>query len=682
MGLINKSLYRTDIDGLRGFAVITVIINHFNKEILPQGYLGVDIFFVISGFVITSSLYQRPSKNFYDFISSFFERRIKRIVPALLFFVILFSMTICLFNPSPMLSLRTGAASLVGLSNLYLLRQSTDYFAQSTDLNVFTHTWSLGVEEQFYIFFPFLVWFSGFGRNTRNGIRNLFLVIGIISIVSLISFFYLYQTNQPAAYFLMPSRLWEMAAGCITFIGIKKSRTFKKLIKKVPSLLLFTIIALIMFVPNYWGSISTFVVVFITSCLIASLRENTSAFKIFTHPILINIGLMSYSLYLYHWGILSISRWTIGIHWWSVPFQIILIFVLARYSYKWIETPLRKKTWFVQRSKLLVSSSGLLVLFSGSLVALNKPLQEKFYIGTKSNIVQPYDLVGQFTRRLAKNCHTSDSGKYALKGANFITQSFLNNCLSAKSKKPLIAFSGDSHSLTFFPISENISNSKKYDVFSHSRDGCAFPPQGETSRKNCLEVQTSFIDRLFNEIKKRDSGSVVVAVSYLDSHFGYDGDLRKNFKRYPKGSKKHVENNLKEFISSAEKLSIKLKKQKASLIIVAPLPNHPGFIAEIATKQWFRPQVSISDQKTSRNYLEKQQKHIVNAIKEITSKNDNIYLFNPFNNLCDTKYCYATKDGKFFFTDENHLSINGANMVSKDLFSLIQNINTNINQEK
>lgn len=680
MEFIKKSLYRPDIDGLRGFAVITVIINHFDKEILPQGYLGVDIFFVISGFVITSSLYQRSSKNFYDFISSFFERRIKRIVPALLFFVILFSIAICLFNPSPMLSLRTGASSLVGLSNLYLLRQSTDYFAQSTDLNVFTHTWSLGVEEQFYIFFPFLVWFSGFGRNTKNGIRNLFLVIGILSIVSLISFFYLYHTNQPAAYFLMPSRLWEMAAGCLTFIGIQKSKVFKELIIKVPSLLLFTIIALIMFLPNNWGSISTFVVVFITSVLIASLRENTTAFRIVTHPILINMGLISYSLYLYHWGILSISRWTIGIHWWSIPFQIILIFVFARYSYKWIETPLRKKIWFVQRSKLLVSSGGLLALFSGSLVVLNKPFQENFYTGAKSNIVQPYDLVGEFTGRFAKNCHTSDSGKYALKGSNFITQSFLDNCLSAKSKKPLIAFSGDSHALTFFPISENISNSKKYNVLSHSRDGCAFPPQGETSRKNCFEVQTSFIDRLLNEIKKRDSGSVVVAVSYLDSHFGYDGDHRKNFKKYPKGSKKHVENNLKEFIYSVEKLSIKLKKQKASLIIVAPLPNHPGFIAEIATMQWFRPKISISDQKTSRNYLQKQQKHIVEAIKEITYKNDNIYLFNPFKNLCDTKYCYASKNGKFFFTDDNHLSIDGANIISKDLFSLIQKIN--INQEK
>ena len=206
-----KSSYRPEIDGLRAFAVVAVIINHFNKEILPNGYLGVDIFFVISGFVITSSLYQRPTKNFKDFISGFYERRIKRLVPALSVFVLLTSITICFFNQRPELSLKTGLTSLFGVSNLYLLRQSTDYFAQSTELNIFTHTWSLGVEEQFYILFPFLIWFSGFARQTKNGALNLFLIIGALSIASLIGFLYLYPFNQPEAYFLMPTRFWEMS---------------------------------------------------------------------------------------------------------------------------------------------------------------------------------------------------------------------------------------------------------------------------------------------------------------------------------------------------------------------------------------------------------------------------------------------------------------------------------------
>src|SRR6478735_7499820 len=168
-----KSDYRPDVDGLRALAVVAVIINHFSNTLLPGGYLGVDIFFVISGFVITASLVHQQSKNCFEFLVAFYVRRVKRLLPALVVFVIVIGVSICLFDPAPELSLKTGASSLLGLSNLYLLRQSTDYFAPSTALNPFTHTWSLGVEEQFYFLFPVVVWFSGITRTGTIGSRKL-----------------------------------------------------------------------------------------------------------------------------------------------------------------------------------------------------------------------------------------------------------------------------------------------------------------------------------------------------------------------------------------------------------------------------------------------------------------------------------------------------------------------------
>jgi peptidoglycan/LPS O-acetylase OafA/YrhL len=116
---LNRSSYRPEIDGIRALAVTAVIANHFNKELLPSGYLGVDIFFVISGFVITSSLASRSGKNFNDFLTGFYTRRIKRLVPALTLFVLTASVLICFFNPHPNASLKTGITALVQRSINY-----------------------------------------------------------------------------------------------------------------------------------------------------------------------------------------------------------------------------------------------------------------------------------------------------------------------------------------------------------------------------------------------------------------------------------------------------------------------------------------------------------------------------------------------------------------------------------
>ena len=380
-----KSRYRPEIDSLRAFAVIAVIINHFNKEILPNGYLGVDIFFLISGFVITSSLYQRPSKNFKDFISGFYERRIKRLVPALSVFVLIMSIAICILNPSPAISLLTGLTSLFGLSNLYLIKNSTDYFAISTEFNVFTHTWSLGVEEQFYILFPFLVWFSGFGRQTKNGARNLFLIVGALTITSLIGFFYLYPINQPVAYFSMPTRFWEMATGCLIFIIFQKYASIEQFLEKIPPHLLLILIIGVMYLPTSFATASTVAVVFLSAVLIGSLKKGTALYTFFTSSKIVYVGLISYSLYLWHWGILSISRWTIGIHWWSFPFQVALMFGLAISSYRYIETPLRKGNWFGKRWKTLLYGTGALTITSLSIVMIHETFIKDFLekIGNK-----------------------------------------------------------------------------------------------------------------------------------------------------------------------------------------------------------------------------------------------------------------------------------------------------------
>lgn len=201
------------IDGLRAIAVIAVIINHLDKSLLPGGFLGVDVFFVISGFVITASLSSRELGTLRSFLLAFYQRRIKRLLPALLTCVIVTGMGICVVDPEPEASLRTGIYALFGLSNFHLYLQAIDYFATSAQVNAFTHTWSLGVEEQFYLVYPLLFWVCLSG----GSVRRLNIWMGVLSLMSFVAFAWLFIDSPAAGYFMTPARFWELGAGCLLF---------------------------------------------------------------------------------------------------------------------------------------------------------------------------------------------------------------------------------------------------------------------------------------------------------------------------------------------------------------------------------------------------------------------------------------------------------------------------------
>ena len=622
-----KSSYRPEIDGLRAFAVVAVIINHFNKNILPNGYLGVDIFFVISGFVITSSLYQRPSKNFKDFISGFYERRVKRLVPALSVFVLIISIAICLFNPTAGESLKTGMTALFGLSNLYLLNQATDYFAQSTELNVFSHTWSLGVEEQFYILFPFLIWFSGFGRQSKNGDRNLFLIVGSLAIASLISFLYLYPINQSAAYFMMTSRFWEIAAGCLIFIGLQKRRSIENLLEKVPPLLVLTLIVLIMYLPMSWATASTVSVVALTLVLITSLKKRTTAYKFFTNHKVVYIGRISYSLYLWHWGVLSISRWTIGIHWWSVPLQIALIFGLAIGSYQWIEMPLRKGSLLGKRWKTLVFGGGIIVLLSSSIIALGKPFKGKLYTGNKQNeklITRSRNFdntVGGYTGR---NCHFNEIVEIG---------SSLKNCLvKSKDIQKTFFFAGNSHTDHHRTLHYKLQKKYKINIFSITISNCIF--LGNNCKKNSQFIIENWI---LENIKQGD----VVVVSNKHNH--------KKIPNKPLYNWLHDRSSIKEI----NEFNRTVLSKGGKLILFAPTPEYDISIEQCKTN-WFKPFFDSKCTKTI-DQVKQEKSDAYVLIKNNLDKN--ILVYNPIYDICFEGICSMTdKQSKPLYSDYHHLS--------------------------
>ena len=663
-GPSKNSHYRPEIDGLRAFAVIAVIVNHFNEDLLPGGYLGVDIFFVISGYVITSSLFWRDSKCFKDFISGFYARRVKRLVPALSVFVLIASIAISLFNPEPDAQLEIGSRALLGFSNIALYSQSADYFAQSVKLNVFTHTWSLGVEEQFYILFPFLIWFSGFGRQTKNGSRNLLLIIVVLTLASLSRFLFLYPTNQQAAYFLMPSRFWEMASGCLIFIGFQKRKSIEQCLEKVPPSLVIALIVGVMYLPMSLASASTMAVVALSSILIACLKKQTAAFKVFTNPNVVYIGLISYSLYLWHWGVLSISRWTIGIHWWSVPFQLALILGLAITSYRWIETPARTRKWAFRRGQVLMIGFSLIIASYGFLSLLRSSINGKLFTGVPSVKEKALMVDG---KSLRKKCYTYKKPVDAIfRDCMFLTHNSTNT----------IWLVGDSHAESMLLAADLLSKEKSMNLFAHFYSRTAFPstPYRLVNNKKILIASRKFKkveERMLNLFVEGDL--LIIGIRY-PYHFGPDWyEYNSDEFLFPDGNGKYAKKKDKSkyfdrWLSNIKDLSVKLEPKGVSIVLISPTPEFPEAVLKSCRgqdDQWFNS-FSRSNCSIDKNFFIGDRGMYLNIrrrLSQLISNTQNIHLVDGIDLMCKEQKCNFSRNGVPLYKDDDHISNHAARSV-------------------
>ena len=642
----SKHGYRPEIDGLRAFAVVAVIINHFNKDLLPGGYLGVDIFFVISGFVITSSLAGRESKNFLDFLSGFYERRIRRLVPALVIFVLITSVLISLFNPEPGVVLGTGWRSLFGISNINLYQASTDYFAQSTELNPFTHTWSLGVEEQFYLLFPFLIWFSGFAQQTLNGSRNLFSWVGVMTIASLIGFIYLYQVNQPAAYFLMPTRFWEMAAGCLLFIGLLKRASIKQAVENFPPLLVVATLVGLMFLPVSAAVPATIGVVVLSAILITCLKKGTFAYQFFTLQKVVYIGLISYSLYLWHWTVLSISRWTIGVYWWTIPFQIAIMLVLAIVSHRWIEIPFRKRSLFAKRWKNLLVGAGVAAGVGAVIATLGKfSIYRDIYAlvnqrsGSKLSGT-PWSKSNSASDRKLANCHFHTQVTYDDIINCFSPSIPRNSALKSNNWKILVI--GDSKAANYV-----FALNKAFPLRTRMVTHCGYVPHGKFELK-CQDYSTK-IFRYFNS--NASPGDVVIV-----------GNAWQKFV----GNKQLIQLQT----DNLDALASMLASKGAHLTIVDDVPLEIDL--ELCSPKWYRPNL-MQTCLTSIGEADSIQRDLDRMGSSLQHKYSNVSYLSLRKFLClDRGVCTPTSNaGINLYRNQGHLSIEGSRLLAENFRSHI-----------
>lgn len=359
--------YVPAIDGLRAVAIAAVLLFHLRPGLLPGGLAGVDLFFVISGFVVTGSLLRRPAEPLAALATGFFARRIVRIVPALVVMLLAVSLASVLFIPmaAEMTMVRgTAVSAAMGASNIFLAIWDDAYLARNTGLNPLLHSWTLGVEEQFYLVFPLLF------HLRRDGSDRVVAAVAVASGLSLLTCLLLSWRFPTLVFYMMPTRFWELGAGVLLRLAFDRC--------KRPALPGWAALAgaalcgaaLLFCFRRPLGDFpmpGALPVVIASLGLIAivCLRPAGLVAMALSIPPALYVGRISYGLYLWHWPVFVLFGWTIGLEGWAnVLAALALSFVLAAASWHLVEQPLRRA---VRAGR--ISDRAILAIGIGALLA-------------------------------------------------------------------------------------------------------------------------------------------------------------------------------------------------------------------------------------------------------------------------------------------------------------------------
>ena len=672
--------YRPEIDGLRAIAVLAVITFHFNEDLLPSGFLGVDVFFVISGFVITASLARHQESDWRPFLLGFYARRIKRLIP-LLMTCILVTMLVGAFVISPgsdefKATWTTGIAALFGVSNITLQAQQSDYFASSTALNPFTHTWSLGVEEQFYLLFPILVFASGFTRHRPGAGRNLGLALALLSLASLGSWIVMNGRDPGWTFYFFPVRFWELAAGALAFLAWRsrsEALAGRGFPLPAPAMLVVALLGLLV-LPRSFATWVTVAVVLVTALLLLQLTPGQWTQRLLGAGPLRYLGLISYALYLWHWSVISLSTWTVGIEARTVPFQLALILLLSVVSHHAIEKPLRAARWGGTPARTLLYGL-LLVLGTGLLLVLfGRPLRGRFFSGVDPAVARYWNrqvgLAGTTVNGV--NCHSGPG----ISLDDFATSLRLCTTPRRPGDRQRLFVLGDSHALALMPLVQRLHQELPLQITHFSRGGCPLPPSaaGHESTGCWAFAQQAMAATL----AAARPGDLVLIHNYFRSHFGAGADTR-SMQIDGKGNKvTDPAAKVVYYHQALDQLAARLAARGVRLVIV---PGMPRFLdlrldPNLCVKQWFRPSLpKACDQRLVQTLATHRADNaaINGVLAAVAAKHRNVQVFDPTAALCPDSLCRSHDlDGKLLYRDRDHLNELGVLMLDGDLRRLLQ----------
>ena len=660
-----KITYRPEIDGLRAIAVVAVILYHaritlFGHQLFKGGFIGVDIFFVISGYLITSIILKELVTTGSFSFKHFYERRIRRILPALLFIMLVSLPFAWIFLlPSSFIDFSKSILYSLGFSsNFYFHYTDLQYGAEDGLLKPFLHTWSLSVEEQYYILFPIvlLITFKYFKKHLLT-----ILVIGFI--ISLLMADWGSKNHPSFNFYVLPTRGWELIAGSILAyfqiqIGHRsKHQTLNLILSSIGLFLIghsFLFFNDKMFHPSFYT-----LTPIIGVCLVIWFSNKDELItKILSSKLFVGTGLISYSLYLWHYPIFAFARIT-NFASGDITKKLIVglvIVLLSIFTYFIIEKPSRDRNTKFKKIFLLIFISLLTLIIINISIIRKEGYKNKLSEFFNKNLTQRPWLILKNDQN--ETCFGHKDG-----------------CIFNINSNKKVFIIGDSQlaSLTYDLKKKLLI--KDYQILIHTIGGCVYAPGFDLISIKTQKIHEFCNYNYFSKLEKKlanEKGSIIII-----------GGLRYFYnniysKFVPRGEFDTVKSS---FSSSIKKLS-----KENNVIFVYPIPVLNKSVKEEFLKQFTQRNLFKEFKFKFKNITISYEEYIKknNTIIEMlnTIKNGNIYRAYPHKLLCNTMMidkCVSSDNKKILYYDRDHPSPEGAEMINDSIIKEIEKIESKSN---
>lgn len=656
--------YRREIDGLRALAVLPVILFHSGVSSVSGGFVGVDIFFVISGYLIATLIAEEIEKGSFS-LCNFYFRRAKRILPML--FVV---MAVCIpfawlyLSPDQMKDFMQSLAAVALFSSNILFLIESDYFATLSEEKPLLHTWSLAVEEQFYFIFPLLLISIGLSQKKR------FVVFSILTLFSLFLFEYIADFSKDASFYLLPTRAWELMSGVLcALILFKRNNNGNDAL----SFLGMGLILLPMVSYDYGEPLLPYVLAAVlgTSLIILFTSSKTYIGKLLSIKPIVGIGLISYSAYLWHQPLFAFAKVISLKHpsslmMWSL---ILATLFLSFFSWRYVEQPFRKVNFPLQQrgAKSLKPFLPFTVI---SLFFISIGFVGHINGGFESRFEKPVlELLKAQKHKNPNRAHCHYSSQ--------IDSLNIERChLFSKESTKKVLIWGDSHvdSIAWELAKELSTISVSTTEFSYS--GCP-PLQGVSIVGSKADFQCEKFNHLVLEHLKTEKYDAVILLarwpllfsgSYFDNgEGGIESRARVDY-YMASGPQKENNSDRKKDLIIAYQDSIKTYLTTgAKIIVVEPIPEAGWDVPHRIAKVYLNNN-EVRPVSTNYSIYTQRNKDTIQVLESVTDSN--LYWVKPEVIFCDSfisERCINSTENQSFYTDDDHLSKYGSKLLAKEI---------------